>query len=63
MDVNKAIDFFGSATEMARRLGLKSPSAVTNWRRRHNGRVPELYARRAAEISRGKLKFDRSAYE
>lgn len=61
MRVDDAIKHFKGVTPLAKRLGVL-PSAVTNWRRRYNGRMPELYARRVHELTRGKLKFDRSAY-
>jgi transcriptional regulator with XRE-family HTH domain len=50
-------------TELARKLGLRSPGAISNWERRYGGRIPELHARRLQEMTRGKLKFDPKAYE
>jgi hypothetical protein len=61
MRVDEAIAHFGTATNVARELNL-TPGAVTNWRSRNRGKVPELWARRLHEITRGKLKFDRSEY-
>lgn len=61
MRVDEVIRHFGTATKAAHELEL-TPGAITNWRARHNGKVPELYARRLHEMTRGKLKFDRSEY-
>lgn len=62
MRVDDAIEHYGTATELARQLNLRSPGAITNWRSRYDGKVPELYARRLHEMTRGKLRFDRSEY-
>jgi hypothetical protein len=62
MTVDDAIAHFKTATQLAKELGLKSPGAITNWRSRYRGQIPELYARRLHEMTRGKLKFDRSSY-
>ena len=64
MYIREATDHLScTRTELARKLGLRSPGAISNWDRRHGGKVPELYARRLAEMTRGKLKFDPKAYE
>jgi hypothetical protein len=62
MRVDDAIEHYGTAVELARQLNLKSPGAITNWRSRYDGKVPELYARRLHEMTRGKLRFDRTEY-
>lgn len=62
MRVDDAIEHYGTAVELARQLNLRSPGAITNWRSRYAGKVPELYARRLHEMTRGKLKFDRDQY-
>lgn len=62
MRVDDAIEHFGTATALARELNLRSPGAITNWRARYGGKIPELYARRLHEMTRGKLRFDRSEY-
>lgn len=62
MTVDDAIAHYGTAVELARQLNLRSPGAITNWRSRYDGKVPELYARRLHEMTRGKLRFDRSEY-
>jgi hypothetical protein len=61
MRVDEVIAHFGTATKAAQQLDI-TPGAVTNWRSRNRGRVPELWARRLHEMTRGKLKFDRSEY-
>jgi hypothetical protein len=63
MRVDEAIAHYGSAVELARQLNLRSPGAITNWRSRYDGQVPELYARQLHDKTRGKLKFDPKAYE
>lgn len=62
MRVDDAIRYYGSATNVAKELGLDGPAAVSNWKARNEGRIPELWARRLHEKTRGKLKFDRKAY-
>jgi hypothetical protein len=62
MRVDDAIAHYKTATQLAKELGLKSPGAITNWRARYSGKIPELYARRLHEMTRGKLKFDKSVY-
>lgn len=62
MRVDDAIAHYGTASELARQLNLRSPGAITNWRARYRGKVPELYARRLHEMTRGKLRFDRDEY-
>jgi hypothetical protein len=61
MRVDEVINHFGTASQAARELNL-TPGAITNWRSRNRGKVPELWARRLHEMTRGKLKFDRSEY-
>lgn len=61
MRVDEVIAHYGTATKAAHELEL-TPAAITNWRSRYSGKVPELYARRLHEMTRGKLKFDRSEY-
>lgn len=63
MHVDAVIKHFGTAAAAARAIGLSGTSAVTNWRTRYNGLVPELYARKYRDVTRGKLKFDPKAYE
>lgn len=62
MKVDEAISHYGTAVELAKQLNLRSPGAITNWRTRNRGVVPELYARRLHDMTRGKLKFDRDQY-
>jgi hypothetical protein len=61
MRVDEVIAHYGTATRAAHELEL-TPGAITNWRSRYAGKVPELYARRLHEMTRGKLRFDRSEY-
>lgn len=61
MRVDEVIEHYGTATKAAAELGV-TPGAITNWRSRNKGKVPELWARRLQEITRGKLRFDRSEY-
>jgi hypothetical protein len=61
MRVDEVIAHYGTATRAAQELDL-TPGAITNWRSRNHGKVPELYARRLHEMTRGKLKFDRDQY-
>jgi hypothetical protein len=62
MKVDDAISHYGSAAELAKALKLAGPAAVSNWKSRYRGKIPELYARRLHEMTRGKLKFDRQSY-
>jgi hypothetical protein len=62
MRVDDAIKYFGSGSELARQLKLKSAASPTNWRRRYRGIVPEQYARRLRDMTGGKLKFDPKTY-
>src|SRR5690606_27200667 len=55
------VEHVGSGAAAARELRLKSRAIVSYWLKR--GRVPELRARQASEVSGGVLKFDPSAYE
>jgi predicted transcriptional regulator len=61
MQIDDAVAHYRTATELARTLGV-TQAAVSQWRSRHGGRIPELYARRLHELTRGKLRFDREAY-
>jgi hypothetical protein len=62
MRVNDVINYFGSLQAVATELGLRSPGAITNWRLRYRGRVPELWARKLDDITRGELRFKPSDY-
>lgn len=55
------VEYFGSGAAAARELRLKSRAIVSYWLKR--GRVPELRARQASEVSGGVLKFVPAAYE
>lgn len=61
MKVDEAVAYYVTLTALANVLDLQ-PSAVSNWRARHAGVVPELYARRLHELTRGRLKFETDAY-
>jgi hypothetical protein len=61
MRVDEVIAHYGTATKAAHELNV-TPGAITNWRSRNRGKVPELWARRLHELTRGKLKFDRTEY-
>jgi transposase-like protein len=62
MRIDDAVDHYKTAVRLAEELGIHS-SAISNWRNRYDhGLVPELYARRLHEKTRGKLRFDREAY-
>jgi hypothetical protein len=63
MNIDDAISHYGSAKELARALDLAGPAAISNWKVRYAGQIPELYARRLHEMTRGRLKFDRSEYQ
>lgn len=61
MRVDEVVAHFGTATKAAEKLNI-TPGAITNWRSRRQGEVPELWARRLHELTRGQLRFDREAY-
>lgn len=62
MKIDIAVKHFGSAAALARELGL-THSVVYNWSERDGKtHVPELYARRLHDKTRGKLRFDPKAY-
>jgi len=60
MKVTEAIGYFDSASDLAKKLGVR-PSAVSNWRKRGD-LVPELAARQLHELTRGRLRFDPEVY-
>lgn len=62
MRVDDAIERYETATNLAKQLGLTGPAAISNWKARYGGKVPELYARRLHEMTRGRLKFDPKTY-
>lgn len=68
MTIDDASAYFGSDAELSRQLGFPYQSTVSEWRRAGKLLVPELYARRLAEMTKGRtkngivLKFDQSAY-
>jgi predicted transcriptional regulator len=62
MQIDDAVSHYGTATQLAKHLGV-TQAAVSMWRLRYAGRLPELYARRLHELTRGKLRFDRKAYQ
>lgn len=55
------IQYFGGVVKTQAAFGKKSRQNVYYWRKR--GRMPELLARKASEMSNGFLKFDPSEYE
>ena len=59
--VDDTLEVYSSQRELADALDV-TPAAVSAWRKRNRGEIPELYARRLHEMTRGKLKFDRNAY-
>ena len=61
MRVQDAADYYDSRTALALALEVR-PSAVSNWDTRYNGVIPELYARRLHEMTRGRLRFDSETY-
>lgn len=61
MQIKDAVAHYGSMKVLAGKLNVY-PSAVYNWKSRHNGRVPEIHARRLHELTRGRLRFDPSEY-
>jgi hypothetical protein len=61
MKIDDAVAYYKTAVGLAAALGIRS-SAVSNWRVRYAGQVPELQARRLHDLTRGKLRFDRKAY-
>lgn len=54
------IKFFGGVLKTQAAFGKKSRQNVYYWKQR--GKMPELLARKASEMSKGKLKFDPRAY-
>lgn len=62
MQVQTAVEYYDkSLTKVADALGVW-PSAVANWKTRHKGKIPELYARRLHALTRGALRFDPEQY-
>lgn len=55
------VKFFGGVRKTQIAYGLDSRQTVYYWLK--IGRLPELRAREAAELSRGRLKFDKTAYQ
>lgn len=53
-----ALTHYGSTTKVAKALGI-SQAAVSKW----GDIIPELQARRLAEITNGELKFDPALYD
>lgn len=68
MKIEDAERYFEHQGELARQMGLNSQSAIGNWKRQGRTLIPELYARRLAEKTKGRqrngvvLRFSRSAY-
>jgi hypothetical protein len=60
-DPDDLVRFFGGVRKAQIALNLRSRQSIYHWRRA--GKVPEVRARRAEEISGGRLKFDRSKYQ
>ena len=58
---NHVVEFFGSVPKTQKAFRLRSRQTVYHWLRR--GIVPEVRARQAHEMTRGRLRFDRKAYE
>jgi predicted transcriptional regulator len=61
MFIDDTLSIYRSQRELADALQVTA-AAVSAWRKRNNGKIPELYARRLHELTRGKLKFDRDQY-
>jgi hypothetical protein len=61
MRVDDVIAYFGTATRAAQKLNL-TPGAITNWRARNGGTVPELWARKLHSVTRARLRFNPSDY-
>jgi hypothetical protein len=61
-DPQDVINFFGdgNVVKAQEALGLESRQSIYYWIRR--GRVSERFARRAQELSNGRLKFDQRVY-
>ena len=55
------IKFFGGVRKTQAAFGKKSRQNVYYWKKQ--GLMPELLARKAAEMSKGRLKFDPKPYE
>jgi len=51
--LDKAIKHFGTASKMARALGIK-PQAIYQW----DGKIPRLRAFEIERVTKGKLKAD-----
>ncbi len=54
------IKCFGGVRETQAAFGKRSRQIVYYWKQQ--GRMPELLARKASEMSNGRLKFDPRAY-
>lgn len=61
MYVDEALSIYHTQKALAADLDVTA-AAISAWRKRYGGKIPELYARRLHEKTRGKLKFDRDAY-
>jgi hypothetical protein len=59
MDATQIIQHFGSGPKAAAAIGLKSASALYQWRR--SGRVPELRQVQVEHLTGGQLKADAQA--
>lgn len=62
MYVDDALKIYRTQRELADDLDVTA-QCVSVWRKRYNGLIPELYARRLHDKTRGKLKFDPRTYE
>lgn len=60
MDARTVVEYFGGVRKTQQAFGLRSRQTIYHWLNR--GQLPELKARQAHELTRGRLKFDKSAY-
>lgn len=59
-DPEDVINYFGGVEATRKRFQLKSRYSIYYWG--YQGKLPELRARQANELSGGDLVFDKSAY-
>lgn len=61
MYVDDALSIYPTQRALAAELGVTA-AAISAWRDRYGGKIPELYARRLAAMTYGRLRFDPKAY-
>lgn len=61
MYVDDALSIYQTQKALAADLDVTA-AAISVWRKRYGGKIPELYARRLHEKTRGKLRFNRDDY-